>query len=68
MNPNELYAVVRATPNNYSFTKFHDTFEEAKIEAERLCRKYQDEFMVLKLVAICRLAEVKWEDNKGGAY
>jgi len=58
----ELYGVVRSIPNNYSFTKFHDTYEDAKKEAERLCVQFRDEFFVIKVIAICRLAEVRWEE------
>jgi hypothetical protein len=32
------------------FTKFHDTFEKAKDEAERLCKQEQRPFIILEVV------------------
>lgn len=44
------YAVVRAYNDNRTFSKFHDSKEEAFQEAERLCRKEETRFFVLELV------------------
>jgi hypothetical protein len=60
------YAVVRDDMNN-KFTKFHDTFEEAKKEAERLCKQEQIPFIILEVVGIVYiknpepLIEWNWE-------
>jgi len=43
------YAVVRDDINK-KFTKFHDTFDEAKLEAERLCKQEQVPFIILEVV------------------
>ena len=43
------YAIVRDDINK-KFTKFHDTFEEAKTEAERLCKQEQTPFIILEVV------------------
>ena len=43
------YAVVRDDITK-KFTKFHDTFDEAKKEAERLCQQEQVPFILLEVV------------------
>ena len=43
------YAVVK-TSLQMCFMKFHDSKEEAYLEAERLCKKEETRFFVLKLV------------------
>ena len=58
----ELYAVVKSNPRcDFHFTKFHGQMFEAKEEAERLCVKEGCDFLVLKVIAKCGLAEVRWE-------
>lgn len=66
----EKYAVVRekevflGDPRTYSYSKWHDCFADAKAEAERLCKKEQVSFYVLKVVAKCKIDErpVVWEE------
>jgi len=44
------YAVVKASefPNGeYRFSKFHESFSQAKDEAERLCKKEGKKFLIL---------------------
>ena len=60
------YAVVSEAQQPHKFTKFHTVKDDAFLEAERLCRKYQSRFYVLKLVGIVEvdIAPVKkqeWE-------
>jgi hypothetical protein len=50
------YAVVRDDINK-KFTKFHDTLEEAKIEAERLCKQEQVPFIILEVVGSVYIKE-----------
>ena len=45
------YAVVKDKATK-CFTKFHDNFEEAKDEAERLCKKEQSAFILLEVVGV----------------
>lgn len=61
----ERYAVVRENVE-FRFTKWHDTLEQAKAEAERLCRKERSVFVVLKMVACCSVEEipVTWREFK----
>ena len=47
------YAVVR-DKLPYAFTKFHDTFAEAKTEAERLCMQERATFIILEVVGSVR--------------
>jgi len=62
----EKYAVVRDVEfdNQKKFTLWHDTLEKAKAEAERLCRKENVRFCVVKLVGMCEvdMAPVKWTE------
>ena len=53
----EKYAVVREC-GVMKFTKWHETEEEARKEAERLCRTLHDSFMVIKSVGHCRVPEI----------
>lgn len=61
------YAVVK-DQLRYSFSKFHDTLEEAKIEAERLCQQEQIPFFIVKVLGCVFIANpkppVKWEWEK----
>ena len=60
------YAVVRLAPEGapMQFKKWHDTYELAKAEAERLCRKEKDTFGIVRLVSYCEVEEtpVKWTE------
>jgi hypothetical protein len=60
---NSRYAVVRWGAT-MTFSKWHTSYEDAKKEAERLCRKEKVSFKVLKEVANCSIEEipVKWEE------
>ena len=62
MIPNR-YAVVREAMR-YEFTKWYEDYEEAKVEAERLCKKEGVPFNIIRMVAYCHIAEqpVKWEE------
>lgn len=48
----ERYAVVKFSIK-MSFTQWHDTYDEAKTEAERLCRKEHMPFSIVKEIAYC---------------
>jgi hypothetical protein len=50
-----------------TFSKWHTSFEDAKKEAERLCRKERVPFAVLKEIAACSIEEVpvKWSETCG---
>ena len=56
------YAVVKAELEK-KFTKWHDTYDEAIKEAERLCRIEKATFYVITILAKCFIEEqpVKWE-------
>ena len=56
------YAIVKENNNQYTFSKFHETLEEAEQEAERLCRKERTTFYILELKKKCYIEEtpVKW--------
>ena len=54
------YAVVRQA-NIFEFTKFHESLEEARTEAERLARKEKARFFVLKMVGYVDRKEVPVE-------
>jgi len=51
---------------NYTFSTFHSTLEEAKAEAERLCRKEGVPFLVLQVISKISLFKpeppVEWEE------
>ena len=59
------YAVVKAV-NEKRFTKWHDTFNEAHDEAERLCRLEKRPFYVISAMARCFIEEtpVKWDTSE----
>lgn len=61
----ERYAVVRDAIE-FRFTKWHETYAEAKEEAEKLCRKERTPFNILQLVSYCHVEEtpVKWVEEK----
>ena len=46
----EHYAIVRAGVAKFSFTKFHEDYDEAVKEAIRLAELEKDRFFVLKMV------------------
>jgi hypothetical protein len=56
----EKYAVVRIEQegNSMKFALWHDTYQRATDEAERLCRKERAQFGVLKLMAVCSVNEI----------
>ncbi len=60
----DKFAVVRMDRQyaDYKFTIWHDTFEEAKQEAERLCKKHKVQFSVIQEVASCLIQDppVTW--------
>lgn len=60
------FAVVR-TDSIMRFSKWHETYEKAREEAERLCRKEGVTFFLLKEVARCEveLAPIKWTECVG---
>lgn len=47
------WVVVKEQQNRYEFSKFHASLEEAKDEAERLCRKEGKQFLILELKYRC---------------
>lgn len=51
------FAVVRENHNFYEFTKFHETYELAQKEAERLCRKEKASFYVMEAKVKCYVQE-----------
>lgn len=57
------YAIIKVGQLPYKFTKFHDTLEEAKDEAKRLCEIGNVRFLVLKVVGFADHAPnpVVWE-------
>jgi len=57
-----MYAVIKETGNQYRFTIWYDTLEKAKAEAERLCQKEMQTFLVVQRVGVCRTDKipVKW--------
>lgn len=62
----DMYAVIK---NLYpekvmplQFTVLYDDYSEAKAEAERLCLKERCEFWVIRVVAKCSVAGVRWEE------
>jgi len=52
------YAIVRDGINK-KFTKFHDTFEKAKQEAERLCKHEQLPFIILEVIGSVYIKDLK---------
>lgn len=52
------YAVAKESLNTFTFSKFHETYEEAAKEAERLCRKERATFYVLEAKSKCYLEEI----------
>jgi len=61
----EMYAVIKTKDcGQHSFTYFHANYKDARAEAERLCRKEQTGFYVLKVVSKCSIGTmpVVWED------
>lgn len=61
MHP-DMYAVVKESHNRFEFSRFHETLEEAKEEAERLARKENACFYVMKVVGKAYVEQypVKW--------
>jgi len=57
------YGVVKEHLNLWQFSKLHNTQEEARDEAERLCRKERATFYVVELIEKCYLDEtpLKWQ-------
>jgi len=53
----------------FSASHIHDTLKQAQVEAERLCRKEQDTFLVFVLCGEARLAQAPvtwtWASNNG---
>lgn len=67
----EKYAVIKCLNANFdndsyvkSFTRWHDTYDEAKVEAERLCRKEGLVFSIVKVISYCKICEapIKWTE------
>jgi len=56
------YGVAKESYGNYAFGKLHDTVEDAKKEAERLCRKEKQSFFVIEIKHRCdiEVLPVKW--------
>lgn len=56
------FCVVREMHSQYYFSKWHNTISEAQEEAERLCRKHNDSFIVLEAKGQCFQEEkpIKW--------
>jgi hypothetical protein len=63
MHP-EMFAVVSSNPcqNVYRFTKWHDSLESAKKEAERLAKGNDEKFYVLKVLGYAEIKSVEWVD------
>jgi hypothetical protein len=60
-----MYLIIKESNNNYFLSQspyFHVTFEEARTEAERLCRKERATFYILKVEGKCFIEAlpVKW--------
>ena len=59
------YGVVKEHLNiwQFQFSKLHNTKDEARDEAERLCRKERATFYVVELIEKCYLDEtpLKWQ-------
>lgn len=54
------YAVVKEEHNSLQpFSKLHPTLQEAKEEAERLCRKEKACFYVVELLQKCFIPEIE---------
>lgn len=60
---NSNFAVAKDLPP-YRFEIWHESLGEAKEEAERLCRRERQSFVILKVVSKVSPSEipVKWED------
>ena len=56
------YAIVRESHCIWQFTKLHDDIDEARQEAERLCRKENATFYIVEILEKCYLEQtpVKW--------
>lgn len=61
----ELYAVVKWSSNDIKFSKWHDSYDLAKKEAERLCKREQIPFFILKSIAHCQMKEtpIEWVEE-----
>lgn len=60
------FAVIKESLCVWSFTKLYDTQDEARVEAERLCRKENATFYVVRLVEKCYIEKhpVLWTSVK----
>ena len=52
------YAVVREQPMNMCFSQFHDSLELAQKEAERLARKDQATFLIIKVIGYAEVEKI----------
>lgn len=54
----------------FSASHIHDTLKQAQVEAERLCRKEQDTFLVFAFLGEVRLAQapIAWEWASNNAF
>lgn len=56
-----MYAIVRKNSNTYSFTTYHDDISSARKEAERLCQKENQPFIILKAIELVQKKETPCE-------
>jgi hypothetical protein len=63
-----FYIVIRADVAQTSVSRRHETEEDARSEAERLCQQVGKPFIVLKAVACVQLDHppVKWQEIGDG--
>jgi len=56
------YGVARFNDRSYVFSVIHDNIEDARTEAERLCRKEKASFYIVEMKEKCFMEEipVKW--------
>ena len=61
--PKTFYMVIRGLNENHATMKRHETYEEAKAEATRLCLKEYGQFFILKAIEYVEypIANLKWQ-------
>jgi hypothetical protein len=63
------YAVIKCSLDDTNeeikrFTTWHNTYDEAKEEAERICRKEQSQCVIVRAISKCNLdtVPIKWTE------